>query len=97
MADAFYTHQIMMKAVTVLALSTESLQGRILDAYLQQVHVLKAEDFPENLWEKFSEVQRVAAAIQSDNSTTSDEAERIINTIFDLYEASAEGWYGESS
>lgn len=102
MADIHYTFERFMKAVDILAKSTDTLQDRLCLA-LQDLCIITAKDIPEEGREKYSQMMRSATRIEAISNEgalaataskmTDEEALQHIDTILDLYNVVAEGWY----
>jgi hypothetical protein len=96
MADLQHVFERLVGAVTVLALSPDSLQHRLAEAFIgEKLIVLDGSDFPEHLRNKFSELRdgmrdhgrrRIDQVVRG---MTAREAEQYIRIIIDLHQGVA--------
>ena len=104
MPDIAYAHQKFMGAVSVLALSTETLQQRLVQAIIEEhVFVLDAKDLPEHLRNLFVKLMndvtgnRLGKIDDVVNRMSDEDATRSIHLILELESGLAEERYGESN
>ena len=105
MSDIAYAHQKFMGAVSVLALSTDTLQQRLIQAIIEEhVFVLDAKDLPAHLQESICGSymnavtgNRLGKIDEVVNRMSDEDATRSIHLILELESGLAEERYGESN
>jgi hypothetical protein len=104
MSDIAYAHQKFMAAVSVLALSTDTLQQRLVQAIIEEhVFVLDAKDLPEHLQNLFTKLMnavtsnRLGKIDEVVNRMSDEDAARSIQLILELESGLAEERYSESN
>jgi len=86
-----YLNEKFSGAVRSLAISTESLQDRLADAYVHHICHVKDQPMPEEIKEKFDLLCKIFASGVSD--MTIEEATSFIDDIIYIAEITTKAYY----